>query len=56
MALLEALEVPQKANCNARECVETLLAIEHKLVKNLQNDTAQGERSLPTALPSAKSG
>ena len=43
MALLEALDVPQKANCTARECVEALLAIEHKLVKNLRNDTAPAE-------------
>ena len=54
MALLEALDVPEKANCTARECVEALLAIERKLGKNLRNDTAQGEQFLPTALPSVK--
>jgi hypothetical protein len=56
MALLEALDVPQKANCTAKECVEALLAIERKLVKNLQNDTARGGKSLPTAFPFVKSG
>jgi hypothetical protein len=55
MALLETLNVPQKANCTARECVEALLAIERKLVKNLRNDTAQEQQFLPTVLPSAKS-
>jgi hypothetical protein len=55
MALLEALDVPRKANCTARECVEALLAIECKLVKNSRSDTAQGEEFLLTALPSAKS-
>jgi hypothetical protein len=56
MALLEALDVPQKANCTAKECVEALLAIERKREKGLRNDTAQGEQFLPTALPSVKSG
>ena len=56
MALLEALDVPQNANCTARECVEALLAIERKLGKNLRNDTVQTGQFLPTALPSAKTG
>jgi hypothetical protein len=55
MALLEALDVPQKANCTARECVEAMLAIEQKLVKDLRNDTAQEGEFLPTALPFVKS-
>ena len=55
MALLEALDVPKKANSTARECVEALLAIERKLVKNLRSDTAREEEFLPTALPSVKS-
>jgi hypothetical protein len=55
MALLEALDVPQKANCTAKECVEAMLAIERKLVKDLRNDTAQGGQFRPTALASAKS-
>jgi hypothetical protein len=54
IALLEALDVPQKANCSSRECVEALLAIEHKLGKNSRNDMAQREQSLPSVLPSAK--
>jgi len=56
MALLEALDVPQKANCTARGCVEALLAIERKLGKNLQNDMVQTDQFLRTALPSAKNG
>jgi len=55
MALLEALNVPQKANCIARECVDALLAIELKLVRNLRNDTAPAEQFPPTVLPSVKS-
>jgi hypothetical protein len=55
MALLEALDVPQKANCTARECVEALLAIEHKLVRNLRSDTAPEEQFPPTALAYVKS-
>jgi hypothetical protein len=55
VALLEALDMPQKANCTARECVEALLAIEHKFVKNLRNDTAPGEQFPLTALPYVKS-
>jgi hypothetical protein len=48
IALLEALNVPQKANCSARDCVEVLLAIERKLVRNLRTDTAPEEQSPPT--------
>jgi hypothetical protein len=55
MALLEALDVPQKANSTASGCVEALLAIEHKLIKNLRNDTAPGEQFPLTALPYVKS-
>jgi hypothetical protein len=55
MALLEALDVPQKANCTARQCVEALLAVERKLVKNLRNDTAPAEQFPPTASPCVKS-
>jgi len=56
MVLLEALDVPQKANCTAKECVEGLLAIERKLVKVSQNDTAHTGQFLPTALPSVDDG
>jgi hypothetical protein len=55
MALLDALDVPQKANCTARQCVEALLAIERKLIKDLRNDTAPAEQFPPTALPYVKS-
>ena len=54
-ALLEALGVPQKANCTARECVEAMLAIERKFGKNFQNDTAQPDQWLCPALASATS-
>ena len=56
MALLEALDVPQRANCTARECLEALLAVERKLEKNLRNDTARADQLLSTASPSAKNG
>jgi hypothetical protein len=54
MALLEALDVPQKANCTAMECVEALLAIERKLEKNSRSDMAQADQLLSTASRSAK--
>jgi hypothetical protein len=54
MALLEALDVPQKANCTPRECVELLLAIERKIGEDLRSDTAQAGQFLCPASPSAR--